>query len=115
MKYFFITASMVGGGTERVISILANHFAKEGEDVTILMTADDRLDYCLEKQIKCELISTSTSGSPIKRIQRIIKLRNIFKHNKTATFYSFGTETNLFCILASVGLDINLILSESTS
>lgn len=112
MKYFFITASMVGGGTERVISILANQFAKEGHDVTILMTADDRLDYALENTVNCELITTSTQGSLIKRFGRIIKIRNVFKKNREAVFYSFGTETNLFSILASMGLNSNLILSE---
>ena len=59
MKYFFITASMVGGGTERVISILANHFAKKGNDVTILMTANDTIDYELDNRICTKLITTN--------------------------------------------------------
>lgn len=112
MKYFFITASMVGGGTERVISILANHFAKFGDDVTILMTANDALDYTLEDGVKTDLITTNTGKSVTKRINRIRKLRRIYQKNKDAVFYSFGTETNLFSILASLGTKTNLVLSE---
>jgi len=112
MKYFFITASMVGGGTERVISILANHFAREGEDVTILMTANDKLDYTLDKNVKINLITSNTGKSVIKRINRIRVLRSLYTQNKDAVFYSFGTETNLFSILASLGKKVNLVLSE---
>ena len=112
MKYFFITASMVGGGTERVISILANHFAKKGNDVTILMTANDTIDYELDNRICTKLITTNTGGSILKRLERIQKLRQIYKENLDAAFYSFGTETNLFAILAGLGERVNLILSE---
>ena len=40
MNIIFTTISMRGGGTERVISILANRLVDRGHNVTILMIAD---------------------------------------------------------------------------
>lgn len=112
MKICFITASMVGGGTERVISILANHWAGLGHDITILLTADRRVDYKLNASIQLLPITEKTNGSFKGRVERIFKLRKYFRENGDGIFYSFGTETNLFAIIAALFTNTRLILSE---
>ena len=103
---------MVGGGTERVIAVLANYFVKQDAKVTILLTADSRVDYNLDTRIELIQISESTGGKFLGRLQRLQKLRQYFCKHKDVAFLSFGTETNMFAILASAFLKINLVLSE---
>ena len=55
MKLVFITPGMTFGGAERVISILANIWCDMGHDVSIFITATDRLPvYKLNDKINVE-------------------------------------------------------------
>ena len=40
----FVTISMTAGGTERVISVLANEAVRMGKHVMIMLIGDDRID-----------------------------------------------------------------------
>lgn len=111
-KIIFVTAGMSGGGTERVIAVLANYLSKTGCAVTILMTSGDEVAYGLEESVTVQAIGKRTGGSPIKRIKRILALRRYFKQEKNQAVVSFGTSTNLFSLLAHMGLSCRLIISE---
>lgn len=112
MHILFTVASMAGGGAERVISILSNRLAKEGHRITIIMTAGDRVDYQMDPQV--EMISTGgvSGGSMIKRLQRIRKLRELFKRDKEAVIISFGLGSNFYTAAAHLGLKNPLLISE---
>lgn len=112
MHICFITATMAGGGTERVIAVLSDYFVKQNHEVTILLTSDDRVEYELDSRVELCQISTATEGSVSGRLQRLWKLRQYFRQHKGAAYLSFGTETNMFAIMASMLLKRNLILSE---
>ncbi len=112
MKIVFLTASMVGGGTERVIAILSNYFAGKNYDVEIVMTADDKIEYELDSHIVVTQLTKRTMGSIAARINRICLLRKHMTNNKKAVYLSFGTETNLFAIISGSGILKRLILSE---
>lgn len=112
MKINFLTASMVGGGTERVIALLANYLVEQGHKVTIMMLADNRVEYSLNEKIEILQISSATGGRIKERIKRIAKLRSYFSKNCNDIYLSFGTETNLFAIVASAFFRCKLILSE---
>jgi len=112
MHIIFIIASMGGGGSERVISALSEQFIRWQHDVTIIMTAGNEIAYTLDARIKVKQIGGQTGGSLQKRLSRIAELRKLVKRNKNALFISFGTETNLFCILAGFGIKKRMILSE---
>ena len=47
MKIVFVIPNMTGGGTERVISLLANEYVKQGIKVAIMMFAGDECVYKL--------------------------------------------------------------------
>ena len=47
MKIVFIIPNMTGGGTERVISLLANEYRSRGMEVAIMMFAGDECAYRL--------------------------------------------------------------------
>lgn len=112
MHICFITASMVGGGTERVIAVLANYFVKQNNRVTILLTASDTIEYDLDSQIETIQLGRETGGKFLGRLQRIIKLRKYFRKNRSTVYLSFGTETNMFAIISSFFMRRKLIISE---
>lgn len=107
-----VTAGMSGGGTERVIAVLANFLSKRNYAVTILMTSREEVVYELEKAVQVYSLGGSTGGNPLKRLKRIFKLRKCFKQEKDRVIVSFGTETNLFSLLAHMGLKNQIIVSE---
>lgn len=108
----FVVASMTGGGTERVISILANLWSKKGYKVSILMTAQNEVDYELEKDIELVCVGGRSGGSIFKRLERIKKMRAFFKAAPDAVICAMGVETNLFTVLATIGLKNRVLISE---
>ena len=52
MKIMFIIPRMIGGGAERVISVLSNEFVKRQIEVKILMTAGSDMAYRLDERIE---------------------------------------------------------------
>lgn len=112
MRVCFITASMIGGGSERVIAVLSNHFIKQDYDVTILMTAGNIVEYELDSKIEVIQLGEKTDGKFIGRLQRVATLRSYFRKNRDTIFISFGTETNMFAILATLFMKRKLIVSE---
>lgn len=112
MKINFLTATMDGGGTERVIAILANYCANLGYEVEIVTTANSIVAYDLDTKIEVTHLTGETKGRIIKRVKRVLLLRKHFRKNKGATYFSFGTETNLFAIVAKFALNRKLVVSE---
>ena len=108
----FVTVSMRGGGTERVISILANRMVAMGYMVEILMIADSTVEYYLDKRIRILCISEATGGSLSGRIRRITNMRKEFKRDKSVHIISMGTVANMFTLLATFGLRNHVTISE---
>lgn len=108
----FVTVSMGGGGTERVISILANYYANIGKKVTILMIADDRVEYKLDNRVRVESVAGATGGNLQARIERVLKLRKYIKKQKNVDVIAMGTVTAMFTLLATVGLPNDIVISE---
>lgn len=112
MKVCFIIPSLTGGGAERVVANLANKMDELGHEVKILMTASSDVEYRLNQGIVLEQITERTQGSIYKRLQRIFLLRRYFKEHTDTAYIAMPTETNMFAVLAAVGLHVNLIISE---
>lgn len=111
-KIILVTAGMSGGGTERVIAVLAEYLRQKDWNVTILMTAGEEVAYPLHEQIRTVGLGKSTGGSLLKRLKRVCDLRKCFRQDKKQVVLSFGTETNLFTLLAGVGLKNKIMVSE---
>lgn len=108
----FVTVSMAGGGTERVIATLANYWIKRGYAVSILMIAGDKVAYELDSKIEVKCISGATKGSIHGRIARLSAMRAEFKHNEATVIIAMGTIASMFSSLALIGLRNRLIASE---
>lgn len=112
MKVIFAIVSMAGGGAERVISILANRFVKEGIEVGIVMTAGDTVDYQLDERIELFCAGETSGGSMIKRLKRIMNIRKYLKNAGEGIIISFGPGTSFFMIMADLFLKHPFIISE---
>lgn len=112
MKIMFIIPRMVGGGAERVISVLANEFVNRGIGVKILMTSGSDMAYKLDERIEVIQIGERTGGSLWKRFMRIIRMRKVFLKNPDTILIAFEPATAFFTSLAKVGLKRKLVSSE---
>ncbi|MCR4754367.1 MAG: glycosyltransferase [Lachnospiraceae bacterium] len=108
----FVTISMAGGGTEKVITTLANYWSSKGNSVSIFMIGGDEIAYELSENIEIKQLSSATKGSALARIARIRTLRKEFKIRRNATIIAMGTVASMFTAFALIGLGNRLILSE---
>ncbi len=111
-KVIFVTISMRGGGTERVISILANCMVKMGYEVTIMMIAESGIEYELDSRIRCVCVSEATNGSLLGRLERIRKMRKEIRQNQDAYVFAMGTVASMFTVMAAMGLKNKVVVSE---
>lgn len=112
MKICFITATLVGGGAERVIANLSNEMAKRGHEVTVLLTAGYVVEYDLHKNVKVLQIGDRTAHSIKGRLSRVFLLRKYFKQNRDTYYVSMPTDTSIFVLFAALFLRLNLVVSE---
>ncbi|MCR4650598.1 MAG: glycosyltransferase [Lachnospiraceae bacterium] len=108
----FVTITMAGGGTERVISVLANYYAEQGIDVGILMIGGDSVAYQLDSRIEILSLSGATGGSLMGRINRIARMRRYFREHSDAAVIGMGTVAGIFTLIASMGLKNRVVVSE---
>lgn len=112
MKIMFIIPRMVGGGAERVISVLANEFVNRGIGVKILMTSGSDMAYKLDERIEVIQIGERTGGNFWKRLLRIIRMRKVFLNNPEDILVAFEPATAFFASLAKIGLRRKFVSSE---
>lgn len=108
----FVTISMVGGGTERVISVLANEAASKGHRVTIMMIGDDRVEYELDESVNIICVSKATGGRLTARIARIKAMRNVIKNSGGADIIAMGSTASIFAIISAWGLKNRVVATE---
>lgn len=111
-KIIFILGSMSRGGAERVISILANEYAKKGWSVSIVMLLRNEVGYELDSRV--DLVDlTGGIDSRIKRIPYWLKsIRLCVKQIKPDVIVAFAARINVLVQLACMGLKEKIIVSE---
>ena len=114
MKVFFIIPSLVVGGAERIVALLAHNWSEKENSITIVTYQDQDKDfYKVQSPTKKICIyPTFFSESILKYIQIIARLRNIFIFNKDSYFISFLPKANILCLIASIGLKRRLVICE---
>lgn len=112
MKIIFVVSALHGGGAERVIVTLANHFVRLGDEVTILMTAGEESVYALHPDVRLLSIGQPSQGNPLVQIRRLLRMHRYFRRHRGSRIVSFSTSINLFTIVAALGLKNRVIVSE---
>jgi GalNAc-alpha-(1->4)-GalNAc-alpha-(1->3)-diNAcBac-PP-undecaprenol alpha-1,4-N-acetyl-D-galactosaminyltransferase len=106
------------GGAERVMSIIANYWASQGWDVTLLVLVDNSSFYPLDPRIKVEFLNIARNSSanlPLALIntwQRIAILRRRIIASEPEVVISFMNTINVYSILACWNLQIPTIVCE---
>jgi len=109
MKIVFFDGNLREGGAERVISILANKFADQGDDVEIILYYDDDIFYKLNPQIKISIIESQTGTKrKLKNIAWLCK----YISKDTDVLISFLAMFNIIAIIASKIARIPVIVAD---
>tara|TARA_Y100000591_G_C21854278_1_gene713971 strand:- start:10671 stop:11783 length:1113 start_codon:yes stop_codon:yes gene_type:complete len=112
-----MVSAMNMGGAQRVVSILSNHWSKNGYTVTLISTfSGEKINhYKLNKNITLKYLSNNPFFPKNKvwnLVWKLIHLRKLIKIQNPDVIISFLTRVNIASVLAALGTKYNLILCE---
>ncbi len=108
----FVVTAMYRGGAERVVSVLANNYAKEGFEVHIIMLWHNTVGYKLDERIKIHCFEQKGKNQYLKIPSVISKLRKKIKEISPGAVISFIAQNNIVSYYAVKGLGVRLLVSE---
>ena len=112
-KVIFVNSCLTNGGSERVMTLIANYFVEHNFDTTMILVRDkEKKDYILNSNVKCIQFKYNTKNKIIILLKRIKKLRSILKKEKPDYIISFMWDINMITLLANLGLKSKVIISE---
>ena len=82
MKIVFVVPDMIGGGTERIVSLLANEYVKRGIEAAVLIFAGNKLEYSLDERVEVVMAGGPSGGNPWIRLKRIRFMREYYRKNR---------------------------------
>ena len=110
-KLLFVNSSLAGGGSERVMTLLANSFSERGYDVDMVLIREDVPDvYALNPDISC--VRFLYKKRHLRTVKRLYNLRKFLKSSEHDVIISFMSFFNIITLLSSVGLRKKIIISE---
>lgn len=118
MRIALVISTFDAGGAERVMSAMANYWAEQGKDITLITLSSQSNDwYKLHPRVQrvgLDVLSISAHiGQAIRdNVRRIIRLRRALRRAHPDVVISFLDTTNVLTVMASRGLGIPLIVSE---
>jgi glycosyltransferase involved in cell wall biosynthesis len=120
MRVMLIIASMVAGGAQRVMCLLANRWARLGWDVTLVTLATPEGDfYTLEASIRRIGLGLETDSAGVLEAiannrTRVGALRRLIKEGAPDAVVSFQDRMNVVSLLAARGTGVPVVVSERT-
>ena len=121
MRITLVISSLTTGGAERVMSVIANYWAANGQEVSLITLASPFSDfYALHPAVKrVGLGLLVTSGHRLIKgaahnIQRLRRLRKEIQESRPDVVLSFVDTTNILTLLATFRLGIPVIVAEHT-
>ena len=111
-KISFFIGSMGRGGAERVISILANHYARKGWQVEIVMLLKNEVEYALSKEIVLVDLHGSSASYARNALSWLTQIRRYLKKSRPDRVVSFVARINALVLTAALGLKLRIVVSE---
>ncbi len=114
----FVLGEITSGGAERVASHLMHYWVKQGWKITLIAANEAKDDfYEIPEEVERIVISTGgVSGNKVvglmKNLPYIWQLRKAIKKSSAPNILSFLTRPNIHTILACMGLNRNVVISE---
>lgn len=114
-KICLFTPSLEMGGTERVVSILANQFCKEENiEVHVILCTSEPIFYSLDERVHVHV--PQFNYKQLKRASFTLQLMRFLRRRvnkiKPNSFLSFGGRYNAFSILALAGAKIPVFITD---
>lgn len=118
MKLLFFIHSLSGGGAERVTANLANYWAGNGWEITLVTVAQCSLDFH-KLHPAVERISLNLAGDSCnvvvglwQNLRRVMGLRRVLRRMRPDVALGMMTNANVLLALAAFGLGIRAVGSE---
>ncbi|WP_404429635.1 glycosyltransferase [Sutcliffiella horikoshii] len=111
-KIAFVLGGMGNGGAERVVSILANHYAKKGKSVDIITLLSSNCTYQLEPNVRLISLARQDKSRKTQLINWIKDIRKYNKENRPYCIVSFFAKINIIVLLALFDRIGDIVVSE---
>jgi len=111
-RIVFVIPDMPGGGTERVVALLANEYCRRGIEVTILLFAGHETAYPLRGGIEVVSVGSHSDGRISERIGRLCRMRRFYRAHKGCQIWSFSVMGAVFSAAAALGQRHFFLVSE---
>lgn len=108
----FVNSCLSGGGSERVMTLLANQFCQMGYNVTMVLLREKRKSYNVSENVKLVEFHYVARNKVGIALQRIVNLRKLMKYGNFDVVVSFMYDINLTTLIAGLGMDIPIFISE---
>ena len=117
LRMVLVTSSLGGGGAERVLATMANHWARMGWDVTVLtLRADEATSpYPLHERVRVVYLNLIREHNPVLdagHFGRLLALRCALRAAAPDLVISFLDKLNVAVLLALVGTGIRVMVTE---
>lgn len=111
-KIVFVIPDMPGGGTERVVALLANEYSARGIPVSILLFAGNERAYPLDPRIEVVSVGGPSGGNPGTRLCRLLRMRRFYRNHKNCQIWAFSAMGAVFSAAAALGQRHFFLVSE---
>jgi glycosyltransferase involved in cell wall biosynthesis len=118
-KIVILVSAMNLGGAQRVVSILCEHWSKNGYDIALVSTFTGDIDnhYQVTNNIKLlqlPKISLPFRSKLLMSLSKLVYLKKIIHSENPDIVISFLTRVNVASALSTIGHRANLIICERT-
>lgn len=106
----FVTSTLNSGGSERVISLLANALQERGHSVEIININRHEVFYPINAEVQLTFVEEECDGTFIGK--KMMWLRSYIKRNRPDVVIPFMTDVECVTLASMIGLHIPVISSE---
>lgn len=111
-KILFITGKLIRGGAEKVTTVLSNHWAEAGCDVTIVTLLDSSCNYELSERVNHVSMHYPGKNRNFLLPVWVKELRKMIRRIQPDVVVSFFARINIVSYISSCGLRVRLVCSE---
>ncbi|MCM1266494.1 MAG: glycosyltransferase [Bacteroidales bacterium] len=111
-KIVFIIPNMTGGGTERVVALLANEYSARSISVAVLLFAGNETAYPLDPRVEVVSVGGPSGGNPFLQAARLYRMRRYYRRNKNCQIWAFSAMGAVFSAAAAFGQRHFFLVSE---
>lgn len=118
-RIVLVMPTLMQGGAERVMSVLANEWVKKGHEVFLVLLVQNEIFYTLDEKVHCVFLGKDNYKNSIDRVLNRIflffKFRRFVKKEKPDFVLSFLDQYNIFVIISTLFLKLRLFVSDRSN